>query len=240
MTLPISLSRRAHLAGLLALGLSGCATRNPNAEAEPVVPRQAPNRIALLAISPIAEVSYQYRRGAKGFFGVVTGGAGALIAHGMERSDSQSLTQAVNRVGLKASDHLRAAVANGLRKPGLELTAVDDRPRIDGAVKEWKFQRFAAECDAAVYIDLSEVAYSAWSEGVSPKITASMWLMSTKDNAELGTATYQILLDLDKTDPRSMPPLRSSRFNDHEHLLGSPDQVAAALRADGGGSGLAG
>ena len=100
-------------------------------------------------------------------------------------------------------------------------------------MKAWKFAGLAQEADAVLHLDLNEVAYSAISiDRYWPRMSAGMTLISTQNNEELGAATYQVRIDPDTSDPRSITPLARNVFESGDQLLSQPARAAQALRDD--------
>ena len=224
---PFSPSRRLHLSALAAIAISGCATRGP------IEPTPIPERVGLLPIEEYGEVGLYYSSTSKSVVGALTGGLGRLVMYGSEKERSKDFTARLAAQKLSASTRLRTGVLTTLAAQPTGCVALDDLPRSRAAIKAWKFADFKSDADAIVYLTLDEVAYSALSQdALWPKISATMTMISTHNEEEIGSATYQIRIDPDTSDPRDLTPLKRNRFSSAEQLLGESARAAQALGDD--------
>ncbi len=230
---PLIPARRRHLTVMLSLAVSACASTRPDAPVEIPEPRQTPTRVGLLPIPKYGEVGLYYSKGSKTLVSIFTGGLGALAMYGSEKSISKEFTARLAQQELSPASYLRNGVVAALREIRSDVHAIDDTVRTAPAMKAWKFAGLAQEADAVLHLDLNEVAYSAISiDRYWPRMSAGMTLISTQNNEELGAATYQVRIDPDTSDPRSITPLARNVFESGDQLLSQPARAAQALRDD--------
>ena len=208
---------------LAGAGLAGCASRGPAA------PKQIPEQIGVLPIDRYGEVGLYYSSQTKTGVGLLTG-VGRLAMHASEKDISKRLTELLARQSLDASAHLRSAVMAALAAEGAKASPLDDADKTAAPIKAWRFAALRREADAVLSLTLDEVAYSTWnSSSVYPKISASMSLISTHDDAEIGRASYYVRIDAERSDRRDLPPWKRDRFEDVDEVLANPARAAGSL-----------
>ena len=216
---------RRHLLMLAAGGLAACTSAPPK-----VADKPPPERIALLPVQPYGEVGLYYSGTTKGVVGALTGGIGRLAMHASEKDISRQFTERLAEQKLAASEHLSEAVLAALLGLGGKVEPVPQDARIATAIRTWKFQPLRSDADAVLHLELSELAYSTWNESsVYPKICVTMYLISTVDEDQLGSASYYVRMDAVRTDRRDLPPLKRDRFDNTDALLADPARAAQSL-----------
>ena len=222
MTASFARSRR-HLLLLAGATLAGCASRGPTG------PRQIPEQIGILPIERYGEVGLYYSSKTKQGVGLLTAGLGRVAMHASEKDNSKRFTELLAGQSLEASARLSDAVMTALAAEGARANPLD-ADKTAAPIKAWRFVALRPEADAVLSLSLNEVAYSTWnSTSVYPKISASMSLISTQDDSDLGAASYYVRIESDRSDRRDLPPLKRDRFENVDEVLADPARAAASL-----------
>ena len=209
---------------LAGASLAGCASRGPAG------PKQTPEQIGILPIDRYGEVGLYHSSKTKQGVGLLLGPLGQVAMHASEKDISKRFTELLARQSLDASGHLRNAVMTALAAEGASAHPLDDADKTAAPIKAWRFVALRPQADAVLSLTLDEVAYSTWtSSSVYPKISASMSLISTLDDSELGGASYYVRIDADRSDRRDLPPWKRDRFEDVDEVLANPDRAAGSL-----------
>jgi len=236
---PICVARRSHLSMLagtpliapLSGLLGGCAA--PTRRAPSVnLPRQKPQRLAMLPGKAVSEVRLEHLSSARGSSGWSAGMSRTALWDN-QSSRTRDFTKVLKQNGLAANRYLKQQLVASAADLHLELLGLTSTAAIETAVSDWAFNTLAAKADAVVLLEITDIAFSSqYANTFWPILHTTMTVASTRDNTQLGEQDYQIRINAEPTDQRDQRPEALGRFQSVNELMASPRLVVKILHKE--------
>ncbi|MFK7965018.1 MAG: hypothetical protein AB8C46_13730 [Burkholderiaceae bacterium] len=232
---PRCFSRRRHLLMLGLVPVVGCTTAKTTtslASAPQSLPRHDIKRLGLLPTRPDGAVGLDHLSSSLGF----TGGSAGMnrIAHwGGRESHARDFTRLLKQNGLAAASTLRQKVHDLALEQSVAVINLDQTALSERAVNDWSFTPLAATSDAVVLIRIEEIAYSSiYTNAFWPRIHATMTVVTTNTNSDLGERDYKVRINAETTDQRDIRPRVAARFQTVNELMANPRQVVKTMNSE--------